>query len=333
LWRGTLDLAGFPAGCYAIAVTGSFQDGEPVSLSSYFEHSSGLPPARGAGDAWPMFRKSAAGSSFTAVPLAPPLDLAWAAPVPGMVAMSSPVVANGRVYLGCRGESGNLDHSGILCCDAATGAILWFTPIPGGVALAPALDGPRVIATAMTDSVVALDAVTGAPAWRTKVPGIIYKLTAPVVADGRVWAGGEPRIAQLDCSTGGVQWTSAHLGSWWYSTMYTAPAVDASRVYCSFYGTPGLIPDGFSILDRATGAALYQQNGTFRSPIVTPDRLYLVGALTPTSQVVTARNLDGSVIWSSPKLLDQGTSSPALGHGVVVVGGANGKVEGFRASF
>jgi outer membrane protein assembly factor BamB len=332
LWRGTADMTGRPAGTYQVSVSGSFQDGQSISLGGSFQHVSGAPAVPGTGEAWPMFRKSVAGSSFTATPLAPPLDLAWSAPVPGMVALSSPVVANGRVYLGCRGESGNVDDSGILCCDAATGAVLWFAPVPGGVALAPAVDGNRVIATAMTDSVVALDAATGQPAWKTKVPGIIYKLVAPVVADGRVWAGGEPRIAQLDGATGAVQWTSALLGSMWYSTMYTAPAVDASRVYCSFYGTPGNIPDGFSILDRATGAAVHQENGAYRSPLVTADRLYLVGGVTPVVQVVTARTLDGTPVWVSPKLLDQGTSSPALGHGVLVVGGANGQVEAFRAS-
>jgi hypothetical protein len=51
-----------------------------------------------------------------------------------------------------------------------------------------------------------------------------------------------------------------------------------------------------------------------------------------THQVLTARDPSGTILWTAPKGLGAGTGSPALGHGVLVVAGASGAVEAFRAS-
>jgi outer membrane protein assembly factor BamB len=332
LWRGTLDVGALPAGCYDVNVAGSFEDGRSIGLQSTFQLTGGPSPTHAPGADWPMFRKCAAGSSFTATPLEPPLELAWSTPLPGMVELNSPVVASGKVYIGCRSESGDMNDAGVLCCDAATGAAQWFTPVSGGVALAPAVAGGIVMATAMTDSVFGLDAASGQIVWKAKAPGNNYKMTAPIFEGNRAWVGAEPALMTIDPANGQKVWTSPNLGPAWYSTMYTAPAVNASYVYCGFYGTPGIFPDGFAILNRATGATVFQQNGTFRSAVCAGGTVYLVGGTTVINQVVTARDMLGSVIWSSPKLLDQGSGAPALGHGVLVVGGANGAMEGFRAS-
>jgi outer membrane protein assembly factor BamB len=332
LWRGAFDVGALPAGCYDVNVTGSFDDGRAIGLQSTFLLAGGSSPARAPGADWPMFRKCAAGSSFTATPLEPPLELAWAAPVPGMVELNSPVVAGGRVFIGCRSESGDMNDGGVLCCDAASGATQWFTPVSGGIALAPAVSFGIVMATAMTDSVFGLDAASGQIVWKAKAPGNNYKMTAPIFEGNRAWVGAEPALMTLDPSNGQKIWTSPNLGPSWYSTMYTAPAVNANYVYCGFYGTPGVFPDGFAILNRATGATVFQQNGTYRSAVCAGDTVYLVGGATVINQVITARDAVGSVLWSSPKVLDQGSGAPALGHGVLVVGGANGAMEGFRAS-
>jgi outer membrane protein assembly factor BamB len=304
----------------------------PIRVSRDFERANVIPITRAPDDDWPMFRKTPAGSSFTATPVEPPLELAWVTPLPGLVALSSPVVAGGRVYLGCRTKSAELGDSGVLCCDAVSGAARWFAPVPGGVALAPAVAANIVLVSSMGESVFGLDAATGQALWGRRTPGNRYKMTAPTVEGASAWVGAEAALVQLDPRTGVVRWETDRLGSSWCPAIYSAPAVSPNHVYCGFYGTPGIVPDGFSIIERANGTVVRHENGAFRSPIWADGVLLLAGALDFNDQVLTARDPMGSVLWTATTRLRRSTGSPALGHGVVVVAGINGRVEGFRAS-
>jgi outer membrane protein assembly factor BamB len=332
LWRAMIDVSNAPRGEYSVHLGGSFQDGRLIRSQSQFERRDVVPIVRAIGEDWPMFRKSAAGSSYTAVRVKPPLELAWTTPVPGMVALNSPVVANGKVFLGCRTETGDLRQSGIVCCDAITGAIEWYAPIPGGVALSPAVADNVVLVTAITDSVFGLNAATGETLWRKRTPGNKYKMTAPIFEGTTAWMGSEPAPIEIDTASGQVRWTSEVLGSAWYPAIYSAPAVNEDYVYFSFYGTPGRARDGFSVVDRQTGTIIYHENGTFRSPICAGDTVFVVTTHGPVAHALTARDRLGNVLWTSATKLGFGTGAPALGHGVIVVPGANGKIEALRAS-
>jgi outer membrane protein assembly factor BamB len=332
LWRGTVAVASLEPGAHDLTVTGTFADGSPIQLQQELEYSQVVPIVRAPGGDWPMFRKTAAGSSFVAERITPPLTLIWSRPLPGMVALSSPVVAGDRVLLGCRTESGNLDDSGVLCCNASTGAVHWFTPVPGGVALAPAVVGSTVLVSSMADSVVALDLATGASLWRSSAPGNKYKMTAPVFEGNTAWIGSEPTPIQIDVATGGTTWISEALGASWYPAIYSAPAVGPQYVYYGFYGVRNAPPDGFSIVARSSGSPVHHENGTFRSPIVTDDRVFLVGGETLNDQFLSARDVVGNVLWTSSTPLGRSTGSPALGHDVIVVAGEGGRVEGIRST-
>ncbi|MGH2571420.1 MAG: metallophosphoesterase, partial [bacterium] len=269
LWRAMVPVDGVPWGNARAMVTGAFDDGTPIQLEVSFVRSEVVSIRRELGEDWPMFRKSAGGSSFTATPVDPPLALAWATPLPGMVALNSPVVGGGRVFLGCRTESADLDDSGILCCDAATGAPLWYHSLPGGIALAPSVAEDLLLVSTMTDSIFALDAATGDIAWSGRTPGNKYKMTAPVWSGDDSWFGSEPTPVEIDWRSGMSRWTTEPLGSIWYPAIYSAPAVSPQRVYFSFYGTPGASRDGFSVVNRASGMVVHAENGSFRSPIWT----------------------------------------------------------------
>jgi len=93
----------------------------------------------------------------------------------------------------------------------------------------------------------------------------------------------------------------------------------------------GIIPDGLSVVNRATGAAIYQENGVFRSPIWSDGTVYVAGGLRPHLQVLTARDPLGNVLWQSSKVVGRGTGSPALGHGVVVLA-SEWTIDGYSAA-
>jgi outer membrane protein assembly factor BamB len=331
LWRGTVPIAKLEPGIQDLTISGAFVDGAAIQLHQPFEYSQAVPIVRAPGADWPMFRKTAAGSSFVAERVTPPLALIWSRPLPGMVALSSPVVAGGRVLLGCRAESANLDDAGVLCCNAATGAVHWFAPVPGGVALAPAVVGSTVLVSSMADSVVALDLVTGASLWRSIAPGNKYKMTAPVFEGNAAWIGLEPTPVQIDVATGGTTWISETLGTSWYPAIYSAPAVGPQYIYYGYYGVRNAPPDGFSVVARSSGSLVHHENGTFRSPIVAGDRVY-VGGASLNDQFLSARDAVGNLLWTSSTPLGRSTGSPALGHDVIVVAGEGGRVEGIRST-
>jgi outer membrane protein assembly factor BamB len=278
-----------------------------------------------------MFRRCSAGSSYTPTRLEPPLELAWTAEVPGMVALSSPVVEDGSVYIGCRAERTVTTDAGVLACDAVTGAEQWFTYLPGGVALAPAVAGDNVLVTAMTDTLFALDTTNGGRAW-TDANTSHYDISAPVFSGDRAWIRGEPKTLQMDWAAGTRDWESNYIGSTWFPYIYSAPAIGSDNIYYGFYGEGGTAQGGFSVVDRLTGIRSYHDSGAYRSPILAGDTLYVVGAGNRNDQRLTARDLSGNVLWTSTTSLGGGTGSPALAHGIVVVPGADGAIQGLSAT-
>lgn len=330
-WRVWIDALSLPPGPADLAVTGSFGDGTPISLTVSFTLADRLPLSRRPVDDWPMFRRCAAGSSYTARALQPPLELAWSAPVPGMVGLSSPVVAAGTVFIGCRAER-SADEGGVAAFDAATGSPRWFAPVPSGIALAPAVHGSTLIATSLSDSVYALRTGDGARLWTVPQTDARYTLTAPIVSGETAWVGTEPQVRAVSCGSGAVSWTSARFGDPWYPMIYSAPAASDTRLYYGVFGWPSADTGGFKVLDRATGALVYGEGGCVRSPIWADGTVYTVGASTVADQHLVAREPDGVVRWTATKQLRGGTGSPALAHGVIVVPGTAGAIEAFRAS-
>ncbi|MGH2570895.1 MAG: PQQ-binding-like beta-propeller repeat protein [bacterium] len=334
LWRATVDVSALAPGPYDLTVTGAFEDGTPIAETSEFQRIVAAPIPRVPATDWPMFRKCPAGSSFTATPLEPPLSLAWSTPVPGLVGLSSPVVADGRVYLGCRAERA-LDEAGVLACDARTGEIEWFTHIPGGVALAPAVAGNVVIVTAMPDSIFGLDSATGQRFWSLANPESHYHLTAPIVAGPVAWVGGEPSPLQIRWATGTVEWVAEDIGrDDWNPSIYSAPALDAGSSYVYFGNRTrgGSDWGGFAIVRRLDGALVSFVQGTFRSPIWTGQTLYTIGGANWWSLRLAARDELGAPIWTSPEDFGSSTGSPALAHGVLVAPARDGAIKGVRAS-
>ncbi len=335
LWRGSLDVSGLPAGEYTVRVTGSFADGVVVAAESQFARTADAPLTPAPGQDWPMIRHDARGTGFVAGSLRPPLELAWAIPLPGMVAMNSPVVAGGRVYMGYRAETGPGD-AGILACDARTGEILWTKHLRGGTALAPAVTGGLVITTALSDSVYGLDADSGAILWSLPTPAAYYDQTAPIFEGPYAWVSGEPYTYCVDWTSGSLVWSSPYLGRNWSPRHYSSPVLGEDRLCHGLYGLlsePVSIAGGLSILDRGSGGLLTPvELGDFRSPIWSDGRMYVIGAADLLHQRLEARGPGGGVLWTSPTDLMYGTSAPALGHGIIVVGGPEGKIMAFDSA-
>ena len=332
LWRVLMDASELPGHTYALLVNGSFADGTPISLSQQVLLDDIIPITRSPVTDWPMFRRCSAGSSYVSFPVTPPLDFAWATEVPGMVALSSPVVADGRVFLGCRAER-DVAESGVLSCDAVTGQVNWFKHLPTGVALAPAVADNIVIASTMSDSTYGLAATTGDRVWAISQIEPRYTMTAPIFEGPVAWVGTEPRPRQVLWASGANQWFSANIGNPWYPLMYSAPAIGPDYIYFGFFGWDDPTTGGFKIVSRLNGSLVHGEGGAWRSPLFTPDgTVYTVGALDRNNEFLSARDNVGNVLWTATKNLGSGVGAPAIGHGILVVPGKNGNIEAFRAT-
>lgn len=330
-WRASMPIDSLPDGNYTLTASGSYEDGQPFTKFVAFSRSSLAPPDPMIGDDWPMFRREPKGTSFTSTTLTPPLTLAWSRQVPGMVELSSPVVAGGRVFLGTRSEN-QMNQAGVSAFDAETGAPLWFTETPGGVALAPAVAEGIVVVTTMADSIFGLDAATGGKLWQKYKPSSRYDMTAPIIEGPKVWAGAEPKTYQMTVASGATDWISDTIGNDWFPYMYSAVAVGPTNLYFGTFGFANENYGGFRVVGRASGTMGLKLDGAYRSPIWADSILYVVGDPDRNSQKLTARDANGGLLWTASKFLGGGTGAPALGNGVLVVPGMDGRIEGFRAS-
>jgi outer membrane protein assembly factor BamB len=123
---------------------------------------------------WPMYRRDPLRSGATRLTVHPQLRERWKAAIGGR--LTGPVVAGGRVYVGCR------DAQEIVALDAAEGTVVWRYRTGGGVDTPPTIYQGTVLAGCSDGWVVCLRASDGSLMWRFQAaPQARY-----VVADDRV---------------------------------------------------------------------------------------------------------------------------------------------------
>jgi outer membrane protein assembly factor BamB len=128
----------------------------------------------------------------------------------------APVQKDGVVYVGTRGEipgsNGVLGAGHTVAVEAATGRVLWKTPIPapeepanGGVVGAGALTAELYIVSSPNGRVYALERSTGHIRWQTKGSGY-YGAGVVVIGDVAVSGGDAGSVDGFDLATGKQRW-------------------------------------------------------------------------------------------------------------------------------
>ena len=191
-------------------------------------------------------------------------------PDPFDVFLSSPAIADGRVYFG----SGD-GH--VYALDAATGAVSWKFHTGNVVHASPAIADGTLYVGSWDSYFYALDAASGRERWRFKTgedPAINNQVgiqSSAVVADGVVYFGcRDSHLYALDAATGARRWAFASGTSW----VISSPAVRAGRVYFATSDS-GLV----QALDARTGTAIFSLEFKhwpfFSSPTLAGDFLYI----------------------------------------------------------
>jgi uncharacterized repeat protein (TIGR03803 family) len=222
---------------------------------------------------------------------------------------SSPVVANGVVYVGC-------DFS-VCALNARTGALVWSYKTGNGVYCSPAVANGVVYVGSVDHNLYALNAQTGALLWSYTAEAPVE--SSPTVASGVVYVGsGSPgNLYALNASTGALLWSYAT------GIYFSSPAVANGMVYV---GSGGNV----YALKANTGAKLWSYTTgrrVFSSPAVVNGVVY-VGS--DDGNVYALNASTGAKLWSyaTGGAVD---SSPAVANGVVYVGSDDGNVYALNA--
>jgi outer membrane protein assembly factor BamB len=191
------------------------------------------------------------------------------------IILSSPLVANDRLYVGAAHGNARGPFGAVYCLDLATGKPLWTFSRDGlmkQVYSSPVLDSGRLyVGEGLHEDadcrMYCLDAATGRELW--SFPTHSHTESSPRVAGGCVFFGaGDDGVYGLDAASGDLRWRfpGRHVD--------TTPAVVGNRLYAGCaYGT-------FEVfcLDTGTGRPLWQVPttlGVYGSPAVYGDRVFV----------------------------------------------------------
>ena len=222
---------------------------------------------------------------------------------------TSPVVANGAVYVGT---------DQVYALDASTGALRWTSQHGERT---PAVAN-RVVFDASSDGTIsALRASTGERLWSFSTGGVW--LSSPAVVNGIVYIGStDNSIYALSAATGDLIWSFA-TGGW----VQSSPAVAHGVVY--FGSNDGHV----YALNASTGAPIWSHllgQGVLSSPTIA-GRIVYVGSTEGWFWALNAST--GAVVWR--QFGGVSYTSPAVAHGLVYLGawdGSGGEVSAYEAS-
>ncbi len=218
---------------------------------------------------------------------------------------TSPVVANGIVYFGSWG-SWDLDGK-LYALNAQTGALLWSHAAPRmELSRSPAVANGIVYHNGPLCGLYAYDAATGAFLWRYPVPGANPGSLCPVVANGVVYvAFADCKLYALDALTGAFQWS-------YTGVSIDPPAVANGIVYV------GCSDSKLRALDASTGAIRWAYAMHAASPVVANGVVYVASSDDNSYDRLYALNAQtGHLLWRRNVSLRAG--SPVVADGWVYV--------------
>lgn len=225
---------------------------------------------------------------------------------------SSPVVANGIVYVGS-------DDSNLYALNATTGAKIWSFTAGSFFTSTPAVANGTVFVGSFDDNVYALNASTGVKKWSFSTGSAV--VSSPTVVNGVVYVGSDDNnVYALDASTGAKLWSFA-TGAF----VESSPAVANGVVYV------GSDDHKVYALNASTGAKLWSfttGGNVSSSPTVFSGVVYVPS---DDHNLYAINGTVGNKIWSFTAA-NSIHSSPVVANGLVIFGGEDNTVYAVNAS-
>ena len=295
-------------------------NGEVITDETAFVYGTARRPVVELGKDW----KNLAGNpahTGVAEALSPVLAPVWMTNIGASVFMSSPLIADGKVFVASVDE--NLKgEAHIYALEAATGKLLWKYKTRNSIKNTIAIDGDRVFAQDAEGYLYAVRIKDGQLSWEKKlaVAGLPVLVDGIVADKGVVYAGAGKGLCALTAESGNVLWQNT---AWPQGEGTTTTGALGNGVLVT-----GVQWKGLYGTDAATGKKLWQadKNGLRNrgaSAAVHGNFMYLISQKslfileTKTGQVIVRKELPFDVdVTSTPLLTDKmivfGTSASGL---------------------
>jgi outer membrane protein assembly factor BamB len=227
---------------------------------------------------------------------------------------ASPAVADGVVYIGS-------DDGRLYALDAETGALKWSTIMEASVTSSPTVAHGTVFVGTTGGKLFALNAKTGIVRWQASQPDL-QPISTPAVAHGLVYAADtSSALYAYDEKTGKAVWAS--FLNFQTNQFTGAPAVDADNVYV-------VSGDGIYAADARIGGRVWASGtGVAQSSIAVAKGHIYLGTIDHTlwrydtaSGALVYDKLEGNAI----------QSTPAIANGVVYIGMDDGTIDAYEAA-
>lgn len=146
------------------------------------------------------------------------LSVEWEFTAPGGTISSTPVIADGTVYVGC-------DDSNLYAVDASTGEQQWQFTTGDSIKSSPALIDETIYVGSDDHSIYAIDTASGEKVWSFETDRAV--VSSPKVKDGTVFVGSnDGNLYALESQTGELEWS--------YGTgaaIQSTPAINTATIY------------------------------------------------------------------------------------------------------
>ena len=286
------------------------------------------------GEDWPMFHGNVRNTGIAKDAISTPVALAWATYSGGTINMSSPVISDGRIYIGTL-FTHKFDECGVACLDARTGELLWRAKTDSSIKNSPCVGGGVVYTASVAGTLYAFDTETGSTIWTMPLGSDVvthWDTYAPKFVDGIVYAG-RGHFAAFDGKTGTELWKADEMAGEFLPSIYSSPVIAGDKIYFGSHR-------GLFAIDRESGKRLWEVKralsleATATLPILVGTKLfYQYGGV-----IAAFDSETGRVLWEMP-------NEPAYSAGVtesfsrtaaeddthVHVGDANGRMIAFSA--
>ncbi len=261
---------------------------------------------------WIMFRHDPNRSGYTtgSTPKGS-VKLLWAFPTMKAV-VSSPAVANGAVFVGCK-------DGAVYSINSSNGELLWYYYSNNSEAnSSPAIYNNSIYIGLDDGNLYRLDIATGTPLWVSPVGGLVR--SSPAIADGHVYIGsGDHNMYCINASDGTEIWS--------YPTSHSVPSSPAVSEGVVYFATNDFF---VYALNASTGNEIWRTHtgSVVSSPGVYNGAVY-IGS---TDGYVCSLNAStGDKIW---EYLTGGSvsSSPAVAYGCIYIGSDDNNIYCLNAS-
>lgn len=269
---------------------------------------------------WLMFQKDKSRNAVSTNIIRPPLTLSWKTELKNRrVMLSSPLVKDKMLYLAVQNEK-ELGGS-IVAMNAVTGKIMKTTPTRLWVNHTPAIYQQTLFAVDMGGRIYAYSLPGLNRRWSYDLDdGLSHWIySAPVVENGRVYAGNAGRFVCLDTETGKLIWNKVY-GVDWVSSWVSPSMANDTLFFGAIWNEESCYAVDIKSSDMIWN---FKTLGLQTAPVPFENTLYISDV---TGELIALDINSGQEIWSIQPDKSWSLTTPVISNGMVIAATGRGTV-------